>query len=114
KVYELAIYRNSISPVIPERVLEKPPSAELRPGQKDEDELLPYHILDEILKLYIEEDLSVDEIVEYGFDENSVRKVARMVDRNEYKRRQAPIGIKITEKAFGKDRRMPITNKFKM
>ena len=114
KVYELAMYRNSISPVIPERVLEKPPSAELRPGQKDEDELLPYHILDEILRLYIEEDLSVDEIVEYGFDEDSVRKVAKMVDRNEYKRRQAPIGIKITEKAFGKDRRMPITNKFKM
>jgi len=114
KVYELAEYRNSISPVIPERVLKKPPSAELRPNQKDEDELLPYHILDEILRLYIEEDLSLEEIVKYGFDEKSVRKVIRMVDRNEYKRRQAPIGIKITEKVFGKDRRMPITNRFKI
>ena len=113
KVYELAEYRNSISPVIPQRVLEKPPSAELRPGQKDEDELPPYHILDEILKLYIEEDLSPEEIVKMGFDEATVKKVVRMVDANEYKRRQAPIGIKITERAFGKDRRMPITNKFR-
>ncbi len=112
KVYELAECRNSISPVIPQRVLEKPPSAELRPGQKDEDELPPYHILDEILQLYIEEDLSPEEIVNMGFDEATVRKVVRMVDANEYKRRQAPIGIKITEKAFGKDRRMPITNRF--
>jgi len=113
KVYELAQYRNSISPVIPESVLTKPPSAELKPDQKDEDELLPYPILDEIIYLYVEEDLSPSEIVKMGFDSESVKKVIRMIDRNEYKRRQAPIGIKITERAFGKDRRMPITNKFK-
>ncbi|RMD47788.1 MAG: NAD+ synthase [Aquificota bacterium] len=113
KVYELAQYRNSISPVIPESVLTKPPSAELKPNQKDEDELLPYPILDEIIYLYVEEDLSPAEIIKMGFDSESVKKVIRMIDRNEYKRRQAPIGIKITERAFGKDRRMPITNRFK-
>ena len=113
KVYELAEYRNSISPVIPKRVLEKPPSAELRPNQKDEDELLPYQILDEIIRLYVEEDLSLEEIAARGFDKKSVEKVIRMIDRNEYKRRQAPIGIRITKRAFGKDRRMPITNKFR-
>ena len=112
-VYQLADYRNSISPVIPKRILEKPPSAELRPNQTDEEELLPYQILDEIIKLYVEEDLPVHEIVKRGFDRNSVEKVVRMIDRNEYKRRQAPIGIRITKRAFGKDRRMPITNKFK-
>ncbi len=113
KVYELAEYRNSVSPVIPKRVLEKPPSAELRPNQKDEDELLPYQILDEIIRLYVEEDLSLEEIAARGFDKKSVEKVIRMIDRNEYKRRQAPIGIRITKRAFGKDRRMPITNKFR-
>ncbi len=113
KVYELAEYRNTISPVIPENILKKPPSAELRPGQKDEDELLPYPILDEIIQLYVEEDLPVEEIVKRGFDRKSIEKVIRMIDRNEYKRRQAPIGIRITKRAFGKDRRMPITNKFR-
>ena len=113
KVYELAEYRNSISPVIPERILIKPPSAELRPNQKDEDELLPYHILDEIIKLYVEEDIPAEDIIKMGFSEDDVRKVIRLIDINEYKRRQAPIGIKITERAFGKDRRMPITNRFK-
>ena len=113
KVYELAEYRNSISKVIPDRVLEKPPSAELRPDQKDEDELLPYHILDEIIKLYVEEEVPPTEIVKLGFDQNSVKKIINMIEKNEYKRRQAPIGIKITERAFGKDRRMPITNKYK-
>ncbi|WP_457641765.1 NAD+ synthase [Persephonella sp.] len=113
KVYELAEYRNSISPVIPERVIEKPPSAELRPNQKDEDELLPYIILDEIIKLYVEEDMPVQDIIKMGFDRHSVEKVIRLIDRNEYKRRQAPIGIRITHRAFGKDRRMPITNKFR-
>ena len=113
KVYELAEYRNNISKVIPDRVLEKPPSAELRPNQKDEDELLPYHILDEIIKLYVEEDVPPTEIVNLGFDKNSVKKVINMIERNEYKRRQAPTGIKITERAFGKDRRMPITNKYR-
>lgn len=113
KVYELAQYRNSISPVIPERVLQKPPSAELKPNQKDEDELLPYPILDEIIYLYVEEDLSPEEISKRGFDIESVKRVIRMIDNNEYKRRQAPIGIKITERAYGKDWRMPIVNKFK-
>ncbi len=112
RVYELAEYRNSISPVIPQRVLEKPPSAELRPDQTDEEELAPYPILDEIIRLYIEEDIPAVEIPKYGIDENLVKKIVRMIDKNEYKRRQAPIGIKITEKAFGKDRRMPITNRF--
>ncbi|NPA52998.1 MAG: NAD+ synthase [Aquificae bacterium] len=113
RVYELAEYRNSISPVIPQRVLEKPPSAELRPGQTDEEELAPYPILDEIIRLYIEEDIPAVEIsTKYGIDKDLVKKIVRMIDKNEYKRRQAPIGIKITERAFGKDRRMPITNKF--
>ncbi|NPA53904.1 MAG: NAD(+) synthase, partial [Aquificae bacterium] len=112
KVYELAEYRNSISPVIPKRVIEKPPSAELRPNQKDEDELLPYPILDEIIRLYVEEDLPVEDIIKRGFEKEAVEKIVRMIDQNEYKRRQAPIGIRITKRAFGKDRRMPITNKF--
>ncbi len=111
-VYELARYRNSIGegPVIPERVLVKEPSAELRHNQKDTDTLPPYSILDPILKAYVEEDRSFNEIVSMGFDEELVKKVIRMVDRSEYKRRQAPPGIKITPRAFGKDRRMPITN----
>ena len=113
KVYELAEYRNGISKVIPDRVMKKPPSAELRPNQTDEEELLPYPILDEIIKLYVEDDLPVHDIVRLGFDRNSVERVIRMIDRNEYKRRQAPVGIRITKRAFGKDRRMPITNKFK-
>ncbi len=113
KVYELAQYRNSISPVIPQRVLEKPPSAELKPGQKDEDELLPYVILDEIIYMYVEEDISAEDIAKKGFDKKSVEKVIKMIDRNEYKRRQAPVGIRITPRGFGKDRRMPITNKYR-
>jgi len=113
KVYELAQYRNTISPVIPERVLEKPPSAELKPGQKDEDELLPYVILDEIIYLYVEEDMSAEDIANLGFNRKDVEKVINLIDRNEYKRRQAPIGIRITKRSFGKDRRMPITNKYR-
>ncbi len=113
KVYQLAEYRNSISKVIPDRVLVKPPSAELRPNQKDEDELLPYHILDEIIKLYVEEDMPAEDIVKLGFPEKDVKRIISLIDANEYKRRQAPIGIKITERAFGKDRRMPITNRFR-
>ncbi|WP_456464405.1 NAD+ synthase [Persephonella sp.] len=113
KVYELAQYRNSISPVIPERVLHKPPSAELKPDQKDEDELLPYVILDEIIYMYVEEDISAEDIAKKGFDRESVERVIKMIDRNEYKRRQAPIGIRITPRGFGKDRRMPITNKYR-
>lgn len=111
-VYALCQYRNEkIGPVIPESVLTKPPSAELRPNQKDTDSLPEYDILDGILAAYVEEDYSVAEIVALGFDEATVRRVIRMVDRNEYKRRQAPPGPKITTKAFGKDRRLPITNR---
>jgi len=112
-VYELARYRNSREPVIPESIIERPPSAELRPGQLDVDTLPPYEILDPILHLYIEDDFSPAEIIERGYPEDVVRKVVKMVDRNEYKRRQAPPGIKITPKAFGRDRRLPITNLFK-
>jgi NAD+ synthase (glutamine-hydrolysing) len=113
-VYELSRYRNTWpgGPVIPERVLTKAPSAELRPNQKDTDSLPPYEILDPILQAYVEEDQSAEEIVARGFDEATVRRVIRMVDRNEYKRRQSPPGVKITPRAFGKDRRLPITNRF--
>lgn len=109
-VYELARYRNAKSKVIPEAVFLKPPSAELRPNQKDEDSLPPYNILDPILDMYVVKDMSIGEIVEKGFPEDLVVEVARRIDRSEYKRRQGPPGIKITPRAFGKDRRMPITN----
>jgi NAD+ synthase (glutamine-hydrolysing) len=114
-VYELARWRNAQGdgPVIPERVLTRPPSAELRPDQKDTDSLPPYEVLDPILEAYVEEDRSLAEIVALGFDESLVRGVIHMVDRNEYKRRQAPPGVKITHRAFGKDRRLPITNRFR-
>ena len=112
-VYELADYRNRIGEVIPRSIIERAPSAELRPGQRDVDTLPPYDVLDPILHMYVEEDASPCEIVEKGFPEEVVRKVVLMVDRNEYKRRQAPPGIKITPKAFGKDRRLPITNAFR-
>ena len=108
-VYRLADYRNGIAPVIPRRVLERPPSAELAPDQKDEDSLPPYEVLDPILEMYIEEDRSPEEIVAAGFDEETVRRVVRMVNRNEYKRRQAPPGVRISRRAFGRDRRYPIT-----
>ncbi|MGC8868701.1 MAG: NAD+ synthase [Sulfurihydrogenibium sp.] len=113
KVYELCRYRNSISKVIPDRVLTKPPSAELRPNQTDEAELAPYPILDQIIKLYVEEDYPVEDIIKLGFDEKLVKKIVKLIDTNEYKRKQSPIGIKITERAFGKDRRMPITSRFR-
>jgi len=112
-VYELARYRNGRSaggPVIPDTIINKPPSAELKDGQIDQDTLPPYEILDPILKAYVEEDRSLSEIVGMGYDEATVRRVIAMVDRAEYKRRQAPPGIKITPRAFGKDRRLPITN----
>jgi len=114
-VYELARWRNEIadSPVIPQRVLTRPPTAELRPNQKDSDSLPPYEVLDPILQAYVEEDRSLAEIVGMGFDEALVRGVIQMVDRNEYKRRQAPPGVKITPRAFGRDRRLPITNRFR-
>jgi NAD+ synthase (glutamine-hydrolysing) len=115
-VYGLARFRNELSPspVIPKRILDRPPTAELRPNQKDEDFLPPYAVLDPILRAYVEEDRSLDEIVEIGFDRATVSRVVRMVDSSEFKRRQAPIGVKITHRAFGKDRRMPITNAYRI
>jgi NAD+ synthase (glutamine-hydrolysing) len=99
--------------VIPSAVLTKAPSAELRPNQKDTDTLPPYEILDPILKAYVEDDVTIDQIIAMGFDREIVMKAAHLVDRNEYKRRQAAPGIKITPRDFGRDRRLPITNKFK-
>ena len=112
-VYRLAAWRNSISDVIPESTISKPPSAELRPNQKDSDSLPPYEELDPILHLYIEEDRGVEEIIPLGHDPDTVRRIARLVDRNEYKRRQAAPGVKITTKSFGRDRRLPITNGYR-
>jgi NAD+ synthase (glutamine-hydrolysing) len=112
-VYRLARYRNSISPAIPERVIERPPSAELRPDQKDTDSLPPYEILDPILELFIEDDLSVDEITARGFERATVGRVLEMVKRNEYKRRQAPPGVRISHRAFGRDWRYPITSGYR-
>ncbi|MFZ5466325.1 MAG: NAD+ synthase [Pseudomonadota bacterium] len=112
-VFRLANYRNTLSPVIPERVITRPPSAELRPDQKDEDSLPPYPVLDAILEAYIERMEGIPEIVARGFDEATVRRVIRMVDLAEYKRRQAPPGVKITSRAFGRERRFPITNGFR-
>ena len=111
-VYELARYRNSLGQAIPERVMTKPPSAELKPGQKDTDSLPPYDELDPILKGYIEDDLSPDELVAAGNRPETVARVIQLVDRTEYKRRQAPPGVKITPRAFGRDRRMPIVNRY--
>ena len=110
QVFTLSRYRNTVSKVIPESVITRPPSAELAPDQKDEDSLPPYDILDRILERYIELDQSADEIVAAGFEAESVKRVIRLVDLNEYKRRQAPVGIRISERAFGRDRRYPITN----
>jgi len=114
-VVELATYKNRQAgeEVIPSSALTKAPSAELRPGQKDTDTLPPYDILDPILKAYVEDDLAIDQITDMGFGRDTVTKIARMVDRSEYKRRQTAPGIKITPRDFGRDRRLPITNKFK-
>jgi NAD+ synthase (glutamine-hydrolysing) len=112
-VYRLAAYRNSIAPVIPQRVIDRPPSAELRHGQKDSDALPPYEILDPILEAFIEEDLYVDEIVARGFDRATVGRVLDLVKRNEYKRRQAPPGVRVSRRAFGRDWRYPITNGYR-
>jgi NAD+ synthase (glutamine-hydrolysing) len=117
-VYELASWRNAAAsargetPPIPERTIEKPPSAELRPGQKDTDSLPPYDVLDPLIEAYVEDDLGIDDMVEAGFERGLAERVVAMVDRNEYKRRQAAPGVKITPKAFGRDRRMPITNRY--
>jgi len=112
-VYQLARYRNSLGDAIPERVITREPSAELRPDQKDSDSLPPYDILDSILESFIEEDLSVDEISQRGFDRDVVIRVLEMVKRNEYKRRQAPPGIRISSRAFGRDWRYPITSGYR-
>lgn len=113
-VYKLAWYRNELAgkEVIPKRVLEREPSAELRANQKDSDSLPTYDLLDPILAAYVEEDKSPSEIFKMGFDHDTVRRVINLVDHNEYKRRQAAPGVKITQRAFGKDRRLPITNRF--
>ncbi len=114
-VYELAKFINKKEgkDLIPRRVFTKPPSAELRPNQKDEDSLPPYSVLDPILQAYVEEDKGVEEIAKMGFKESLIKDVINMVDRNEYKRRQSPPGVKITHRALGKDRRLPVTNKYR-
>jgi len=113
-VYELVRYRNSLADreVIPRSVIEKPPSAELRPDQKDSDSLPSYDLLDKVITAYAEEDKSVEQIVATGIDRDVVERAARLIDSSEYKRRQAPPGVKITARAFGRDRRLPITNRF--
>ncbi len=117
-VYELARWRNDeaarhdVPPPIPERTITKPPSAELRPDQKDTDSLPPYDVLDPVIEGYVEDDLGIDEMVERGIERDLARRIVGMIDRAEYKRRQAAPGVKITPKAFGRDRRMPITNRY--
>ncbi|MGH2579164.1 MAG: NAD(+) synthase, partial [Actinomycetota bacterium] len=112
-VYRLARWRNARAPVIPERVFVRPPSAELAPDQKDEDNLPPYAVLDPILERYVERDQAPEDIVAAGFDPQTVARVVRLVDRNEYKRRQAAPGVRITRRAFGRDRRYPISSGYR-
>ena len=122
-VYRLARWKNeetarqagsaSAGPVIPERIITRPPSAELRPDQTDQDSLPPYEVLDAILALYMEEDRSVKDIIALGYAQADVERVTRLIKINEYKRRQAPVGIRITHRAFGRDWRYPITSKFR-
>jgi NAD+ synthase (glutamine-hydrolysing) len=121
-VYRLAVWKSrqpakrsdgSIGPVIPERIITRPPSAELRPDQKDQDSLPPYDVLDAILSLYMEEDASIEDIVRAGFDRATVERVTHLIKVNEYKRRQSPVGIRITHRAFGRDWRYPITSRFR-
>ena len=113
-VYRLCDYRNNLARVIPQRVLDRPPSAELRPDQVDQDSLPPYDVLDLIIELYIEQDYSITQLVEEtGFDRETVKKIVRLVKLNEYKRRQAPPGVRISQRAFGRDRRYPITSGYR-
>jgi NAD+ synthase (glutamine-hydrolysing) len=112
-VYRLSNHRNTRSAAIPQRIIERPPSAELRPDQTDQDSLPPYHILDAVIEAYVEQDKSAREIVASGYDAATVRQVIRLVDRAEYKRRQAAPGPRITSRNFGKDRRYPITNQYR-
>ncbi|WP_334107546.1 NAD+ synthase [Methylobacillus sp.] len=111
-VYQLARYRNQIKPVIPERIILRPPSAELRHGQTDQDSLPDYAVLDAIMEAYVEHDDSRKDIIAQGYREQDVARVTQLIDRNEYKRSQAPVGVRVTKRAFGKDRRYPLTNKF--
>ncbi len=112
-VYALARYRNSLSPVIPERIITRAPSAELRPNQTDQDSLPPYEVLDAIIERYMEQGETVAQIIAGGYPEADVRKVVRLIHANEYKRRQAPVGIRVTHRGFGRDWRYPITNRFR-
>lgn len=111
-VYRLCHYRNGLFSVIPNRIIERAPSAELRENQKDQDSLPPYDILDGIMQAYVEDDMSFDDIVLQGYSKQDVKRVLSLIDRNEYKRRQSPIGVRITQRGFGKDRRYPITTKY--
>ena len=112
-VYRLSAYRNRLTPVIPKRVFERPPSAELRLDQTDQDSLPPYEILDAILHDYVEKDHSVEELIASGFEQTTVERIIRLVIVNEYKRRQAAPGVRITPRAFGRDRRYPMTSGFR-
>ena len=112
-VWRLSRYRNTLSPVIPERIITRPPSAELRANQCDQDSLPPYEVLDAILARYVEQDMAPRDIVAEGFRAEDVAHVVRLIDRAEYKRRQSPPGIRITPRGFGRDRRYPITNRYK-
>jgi NAD+ synthase (glutamine-hydrolysing) len=109
-VWALSKWRNTTQAIIPTSTIERPPTAELKPNQRDQDSLPPYEILDAIIERYVEQDWSVDEIVADGFDPATVKRAVRLIDRNEYKRRQGAPGVKITPKSFGRDRRLPITN----
>ena len=112
-VYRLAHYRNSLGAVIPERIITRAPSAELRPNQTDQDSLPEYDVLDAIIERYMEQGASLREIVDAGFNEADVRKVLRLIRLNEYKRRQAPVGIRVTHRGFGRDWRYPVTNRYR-
>ena len=112
-VFALCHYRNSLQQSIPDRVISRPPSAELAPGQTDQDSLPPYEILDQLIDLYVEQDCSAEQIIEQGFDQQDVYRVIRLIDLNEYKRRQAPVGIRLSMRGFWLDRRYPITARWR-
>jgi NAD+ synthase (glutamine-hydrolysing) len=112
-VYRLCAYRNSLAHVIPERILTRAPSAELRPDQTDQDSLPPYEILDGIMQLYMEEGQGIAELLAAGYRKEDVERITRLIKINEYKRRQSPVGVRVTHRAFGRDWRYPITSKFR-
>jgi NAD+ synthase (glutamine-hydrolysing) len=111
-VYRLCRYRNTLGPIIPERVISRAPSAELRPDQTDQDSLPPYEILDAIMEAYVEHDLALEEILNKNFAEADVRRVVQLIRQNEYKRRQSPPGVRVTSRGFGKDWRYPLTAQY--